>query len=153
MNLSQRPHPHVVNLHIWPEHAAASLSYHGLEPENVNSPQNILRVNRAIERKFDNKDLTFELRENELCLKVLNPAILNMQLEGSDQTFRQVNRLPLVFPNGSHPFRRVLAAHSIQCHRLARAKGWIEEHEQTDAQVQAEALTRHSLDKEACVDF
>eukprot|EP00808_Paulinella_micropora_P024408 g44921.t1 len=134
MNLSQRPHPHVVNLHIWPEHAAASLSYH---------------VNRAIERKFDNKELTFELRENELCLKVLNPAILNMQLEGSDQTFSQVNRLPLVFPNGSHPFRRLLAAHSIQCHRLARAKGWIKEHEQTDAQVQAEALARHSLDKEA----
>eukprot|EP00808_Paulinella_micropora_P029582 g280.t1 len=65
-NLSRCAHPHVVNLHIWPEHAAA---YHGLEPENVNSPRNILRVNRAIERKFDNKDLTFELRENQLCLK------------------------------------------------------------------------------------
>eukprot|EP00808_Paulinella_micropora_P015357 g27331.t1 len=149
MNLSPGPHRHVVNLHIWPEHAAASLSFHGLKPEDVNSPRNILRVNRAIERKFDSKDLTFELRENQLCLKVLNPAILGMKLEGSDQTFREVNRLPLVLPKGRHPFRRVLAAHSIQSHRLARAKGWINDHEQTDAQVQAEALARHSLDEEA----
>eukprot|EP00808_Paulinella_micropora_P019274 g36344.t1 len=143
-NLSRRAHPHVVNLHIWPEHAAASLSYHGLKPENVNSPRNILRVNRSIERKFDNKELTFELRENQLRLKVL----IN--------TFRQVDGKPLFCPNDSLPFRRLLAAHSIQSHRLARAKGWIADYEQTDAQVQAEELARHSLDKEAqyaCVDF
>ena len=49
----------VINAHIWPRHAAADLVIFDLKTDQIHSPQNILRLQKEIERAFDNCRLTF----------------------------------------------------------------------------------------------
>eukprot|EP00977_Amphora_coffeiformis_P013361 scaffold3484_cov184-Amphora_coffeaeformis.AAC.2 len=49
----------VINTHIWPRHACQDLSLFDLDPSFVHDPRNVLRLQKDIERAFDNRQLTF----------------------------------------------------------------------------------------------
>lgn len=141
-------HVSVVNAHIWPRHAITDLPLFDLEPSDINNPRNVLRLQKDIERAFDQRKLTFihdggKLRVRILC-RDLNAQLLN----GSTTRFQDIEGRELLFPESKHPFRRLLAHHCIIAHRNARAMGWIDQ-DMSEVEVQCTALMAHSLDEEA----
>ena len=140
---------HVVNAHIWPHHNKANLVLVDLAATDIDSPQNILRLHKDIERYFDHKQLTFIQSGNVFLLKVLDPGIRSEVLKDTDVTFADIDENELVFPNSRTPWRRLLATHSILAHRHARSETWLPEDELTTAESNAQDLMQFSLDSEA----
>lgn len=148
----------VINAHIWPRHAAADLVIFDLKTDQIHSPQNILRLQKEIERAFDNCRLTFVTAihdcddddddKHTFVVKVLDPSAMDEPLNGTSMTLRDIDGNVLQLPNGNLPFRRLLANHSVLAHKNARKKGWIDE-DLSEDEVRAEALLAHSLDSDA----
>ena len=141
---------HVVNAHIWPDHNKSNLVLVDLKPTDANNPRNILRLHRDIERFFDRKRVTFvQSGSQEFLLKVLDPSIRTEMLRDTSDTFNDIDGRSLQFPNGSMPWRRLLATHSIFAHRHARDSDWLPSDELTAAEVNTNELLDFSLDGEA----
>ena len=140
----------VINAHIWPRHAAADMVIFDLQPDQIHSPQNVLRLQREIERAFDSRRLTFVTtsHDDNLVVKILDPSARSEPLTGTNKTFRDIDGHFLRLPNGKLPFRRLLANHSVLAHKKAREKGWIGQ-DLSEVEVRAEALMAHSLDRDA----
>jgi hypothetical protein len=139
----------VINAHIWPRHAAADMVIFDLQPDQIHSPQNVLRLQREIERAFDSRRLTFVANHDDnLVVKILDPSAMSEPLNGTTKTFRDIDGHLLKLPNGKLPFRRLLANHSVLAHKHAREKGWIGQ-DLSEVEVRAETLMAHSLDRDA----
>ena len=139
----------VINAHIWPRSAAQDLVLFDLQPEEIHSERNVLRLHKDIERAFDHRDLAFvENDAGALVAKVLNPNILSELLTGTTATFSDIQGAPLLLPSGNIPFKRLIAHHSVLSHRKARAQGWIGD-DLSQVELRALALAAHSLDEEA----
>lgn len=137
----------VINAHIWPRHAAADMIIFNLQPDQIHSPQNVLRLQKEIERAFDSRRLTFVAtnHDDNLVVKILDPSAMSEPLSGTNKTFRDIDGHFLEFPNRKLPFRRLLANHCVLAHKKAREKGWISQ-DLSEVEVRAEALMAHSLD-------
>lgn len=144
-------HVSVVNAHIWPCSAAQDLGLFDLDSSFVHNPQNVLRLQKDIERAFDERKLTFvsDNVSTTLVVKVLRKATLSEALTGTNKTFDNINGSKLSLPNGSPPFRRLLAHHSVVSHKYARAQTWIVDEDLSQAEIDAATLIAHSLDEEA----
>ena len=103
----------VVNAHIWPKHTKGDhlLTMFGLTAESLNDPRNFLRLNKSLERAFDNKSVTIILESTKLVLFVLNPTLNEQLVSNTKFTFRDCHLWPLSFKNSNRPFLRILAAH------------------------------------------
>ena len=143
----------VVNAHIWPKGSKSNLVLLGLNPADIDDPQNVLRLHKDLERCYDHKQVTFvesPVDSRGWVLKVLDPTILDETLEGTDMTMKEVNGGTLRFHNTARPWRQVLALHSIMAHRHARTEGWLNNDDDLcEAEVNAHELVHHSLDTEA----
>ena len=141
---------HVVDAHIWPRHNRDNLVLVELEATDIDDPKNILRLHKNIEGFFDHKQLTFTQSGSDFLLKVLDPSIRTVMLEGTAVTLNDIEGKPLVFPSGEMPWRRLLATHSIISLKNARQQSnWLEEDKLTAAEVNAQELMEFSLDAEA----
>lgn len=145
----------VINAHIWPLHACQDLSLFDLDQSCVHDPQNVLRLQKDIERAFDSRQLTFiedtTSSPRPLVAKVLCPASVSdtVALTGTNMSLSDIDGHELRSPSGQTPFKRILAHHSVVSHRYARARGWLRDDELSQAEIQASALLGHSLDEQA----
>ena len=149
--LAEQPeHSKVVNAHIWPRSSTRSLPRVGLKMEDIHKPRNILRLHQSIERAFDRRELAFIAGDNDsFVVKVLSPEIRLEQLKGLQKRFADIDGEKLkISKQGSLPYRRLLAHHSVLAHQYAREKGWIGD-DLSAEEFNAGALLEHSLDKEA----
>jgi len=143
-------HVSVINAHIWPRSAAVDLVLFDLQPGEIHSARNVLRLHKDIERAFDHRQITFvENNAGYLVLKVIDPNILFNVLTGTTTTtFNDIQYAPLRLPSGKIPFKHLLAHHSVLSHKNARAQGWIGD-DLSQVEVKALALAAHSLDEQA----
>jgi hypothetical protein len=141
-------HVSVVNAYIWPRHATTDLPLFDLEPSDIHNTQNVLRLQKDIERAFDQRKLTFIHDGSKLCVRILCPDLYAEFLTGTTISFQDIEGRELLFPRSKEPFRRLLAHHCMVAHRHARAMGWTDE-DMSEAEVQCTALMAHSLDEEA----
>jgi hypothetical protein len=140
---------HVKNAHLWPHNNMANLSLIDLDATDIDNPKNVLRLHSDIEHNFDRLLLTFVPSGDDFVLEVLDPSIKNITLKDTTVTFEGINGRPLLFPNGNHPWRRILGTHSILAHRKAREKGDLEDDQFTAAESSAQETMAFSLDSEA----
>jgi len=135
---------HVVDAQIIPESKNTLLILVDLEPEDVDSPRNVLRLHNDIERAFDNKDVMFEFDSatTSFTLRVMNPDIEAKQLKDRTETFLDINGRTLVLPNGNLPFRRVMAIHSF----FVRRKWSMD---MDEAEIRSRELLSFSMDDDA----
>jgi len=135
---------HVVDAHIIPESKNTLLILVDLEPEDVDSPRNVLRLHNDIARAFDNKDVMFEFDSatTSFTLRVMNPDIEAKQLKDRTETFLDINGRTLVLPNGNLPFRRVMAIHSF----FVRRKWSMD---MDEAEIRSRELLSFSMDDDA----
>lgn len=117
----------VIASHIW----KFSKRFYGLERlgltiKDINSPRNGLLLVKAIEEKFDIKDVCFlyDPLKQMIFLKILNPGIFDIVVLPSPKTFREIDGSPLKFPKDRPPFRRILNLHALLSFRHAKAMGW-----------------------------
>ena len=148
-------HVKITNAHIWPRSSCEKLVFFDLRVEDVNEPQNILRLHQCIERAFDKKELTFvadgvDSNDNPMfVVKVLSPALMDIELKGTNTTFRNIVSKELIIKNQeAMPYRRLLSHHSVQAHRYARIMHWVSD-DSTAEEENAAKLMEYSLDKEA----
>lgn len=149
--LGEQPeHSKVVNAHIWPQSSMKSLPLFGLKLEDIHNPRNLLRLHQSIERAFDRRELAFIAGDNDsFVVKVLSSEIMSEQLKGLHKRFADIDGEKLkISKQGSLPYRRLLAHHSVLAHQYAREKGWIGD-DLSAEEFNASALLEHSLDKEA----
>jgi len=141
---------HVLNAHIWPHHNSENMILVDLKPSDVNSPKNILRLHKNIERCFDHKQLTFVQSGNDsFYLKLLDPDFKTTVLVDTNVTFGDIDGYQLHFPNEKRPWRRLLATHSIIALKHARDKGWLPDYELSLEEIDAQERMGYSLDEEA----
>jgi hypothetical protein len=146
--LGQQPQQiKIINAHIWPRHATSSIRLFDLNPRDIHTPRNVLRLHKDIERAFDSREVTFVGQGENLVLKVLAPSIRNRCLAGTQKRFVDIDgrRLKILNQNVL-PFRRLLAHHSVLAHQHARAMGWITDDLEAE-ELQAANLMAHSLDQ------
>ena len=146
----QLEHTKVVNAHIWPRSSTKTLPLFDLKMEDIHNPRNLLRLHQSIERAFDRRELAFIAGDNDsFTVKVLSRQLMSEQLKGIQMRFADIDGEKLKIPKqGSIPYRRLLAHHSILAHRYAREKGWIND-DLSAEEFNAGALLEHLLDKEA----
>ena len=142
-------HVSVVNAHIWPRHAVADLPLLDLEPSDIHNARNVLRLQKDIERAFDERKLTFIQDGNKVRVRILCPALCSQMLKGTTVSFQGIEGRELIFPQSKKPFQRLLAHHCMVAHRHARAMGWTTNQDMSEVEVQCTALMAHSLDEEA----
>jgi hypothetical protein len=136
--------------HLWPDHSKSNLVLVDCKSTDIDDPKNILRLHRGIERLFDHKQVTFtQSGSKDFLLKVLNPLIGTKVLDDTSLTFNDMDRRPLILPNGKMPWRHLLATHSIIAHRHARDSGWLPSDKLTAPELNANDLMELSLGAEA----
>jgi hypothetical protein len=55
----QPPQIKIINAHLWPRHATSSIRLFDLNPRDIHTPRNVLRLHKDIERAFDSRQVTF----------------------------------------------------------------------------------------------
>jgi hypothetical protein len=139
--------PTVITAHIWPNHTnGAGLQLFNLANKDLNSERNFLRLHEQVEKAFDHRQLTFVFYGGKLSAHVLDPALMNQCIAGTQLTFADWHQKALTFRNKERPFHRLLAAHAAKSFAHAETQGWIQPHELSALQIRAQELARHSLD-------
>jgi hypothetical protein len=141
-------HVSVVNAHIWPRHATTDLALFDLEPSDIHNARNVLRLQKDIERAFDQRKLAFVHDGSKLRVHILCLDLYTKMLTGTTVSFQDIEGRELLFPQSKEPFRRLLAHHCMIAHRHAHAMGWTDQ-DMSAVEVQCTALMAHSLDAEA----
>ena len=126
------------------------LSVIGLNSDDVDSPQNCLRLHHDIERAFDAKRLTFELvcktdKSSRLKLVLVDPTLSHTLIGSIGMSFGQINGSLLRFRNNNRPFHRVLAVHYRATMANAVNKGWIAESNLSEWQIHYQELISYTL--------
>jgi len=125
------PREKIIASHIWKSCThGVGLEEFGLDANDVSNPRNGILMCQDIEKAFDSKQLCFlidRIRSDNIVLKVLNPALLDVQvIPGlSSLTFRDVDGRSLKHPESNLPFRRILNFHSKLSYKNAIARKWI----------------------------
>lgn len=141
-------HVSVVNAYIWPRHATTDLPLFDLEPSDIHNARNVLRLQKDIERAFDERKLTFISDGSKLRVRILCQDLNSEVLTGTAVCFLDIEGRELLHPESKRPFWRLLAHHCMVSHRHARAMGWTDQ-DMSEVEVQCTALMAHSLDEEA----
>lgn len=126
------------------------LSVIGLNSDDVDSPQNCLRLHHDIERAFDAKRLTFELvsktdKSSQLKLVLVDHSLSNTLIGSTGRSFGQVDGCLLRFRNNNRPFHRVLAIHYRATMTHAVKMGWIAESNLSEWQIHYQELISYTL--------
>ena len=98
----------VINAYLWPRHASQDLNFLDLHPSDIQDAQNVLRLQRDIERAFDRRELNFTDSASSpgtLVVKVLCPTSLSKSLEGTTMFLQHIVGRSLLLPGGQHPFK------------------------------------------------
>jgi hypothetical protein len=160
MVLGPATHCDVICAHIWPACTHGSgLEHLDLQRDDVNNPRNFLRLQRNIEKAFDDKRLYFDFIDvkegGNVCLRVrlLDPTIQSEEILYNNQTitFSQIEEKYFhhQFVNEKKPFLRLLSLHADKALTKARAMKWIEDEADMTARREKNlALARLSLDEE-----
>ena len=138
MVLGRVTHCHVVCAHIWPRGTIGKgLEIFDLHNADVNNPRNFLRLQKSIEKAFDDKRLIFVpvslALSGALTLKVviLDPSLNTEDLSYNNITVKfstiQKKLFSYTFLPGKTPFTRLLANHAVQAMNKAKILGWISE--------------------------
>ena len=141
----------VKTAHLWPHSThGQGLSVLGINSDDVDSPQNCLRLHHDIERAFDAKRLTFELviktdESSQLKLVLVDHSLSDTLIGSVGRSFGQVNGSLLHFRNDKRPFHRVLALHYRATMTHAIKKRWIDESNLSECQIHYQELISHTL--------
>ena len=134
----------VICSHIWPSHMNGNfLESLGLSAADANNPRNFLRLNKSIEKAFDEKRLTFlktpNKNENIIQLKIviLDPDLKDEAKKDDNKNYYFVKGVKKYlkdlhnkyfvykFAPNRKPYLRLLAMHTKCAIDKARGIGWI----------------------------
>jgi hypothetical protein len=115
----------VVAAHIWPRSAAATFP---LELEDgVNDPSNGIFLHKVIEELFDQLRVCLVCNPFDVSARfvVLDGEIVDQQLAGTTQTFRQLHQKQLKFDIAKRPSFQLLSRHAQQAFANSGNKEWM----------------------------
>jgi hypothetical protein len=133
-------HCDIICSHIWlASSRGVGLTDFLLRIEDINNPENFLRLHSSIEKAFDRKKLYFSINDEgngafRLVVNILDPLLRDPTQNGS---FFNVNNRHYLFGDldGRHsdylftpnqkPYLRLIAQHALKAIDKARALGWI----------------------------
>jgi len=134
----------VICSHIWPSHMYGNfLDSFGLSESDSNNPRNFLRLNKHIEKAFDEKRLTFLKTPNEeeniiqLKIVLLDPDLKDEAKKDDDKNYYLVKGVKKYlkdlhnqdfdykFAPDRKPYLRLLAMHTKCAINKAKGIGWI----------------------------
>ncbi|CAF1346126.1 unnamed protein product [Didymodactylos carnosus] len=105
---------HIVSAHLWPVHAAQSLSFVSIPPTMINHPRNILRIIKELEVKYGHREITIIKIDNVLKLYVLNKSITNTRISSYlPTTFKDVHLRTISFKKSSSTIHESIS-HTLQ---------------------------------------
>jgi hypothetical protein len=162
----------VVCSHIWPGHMNGNhLESFGLTHIDSNNPRNFLRLNKSIEKAFDEKRLIFIKTPNEdeniiqMKIVLLDPDLQDEAkkddnknyyfVKGAKKYLKDLHDKKFVYkfvPNRK-PYLRLLAYHANCAINRARGIGWIQDVGQFEEyRTRNIELARLSLDDKSILD-
>ena len=155
----------IICAHIWPNHTLGQgLDIFHLEPSDLNSPRNFLRLQKELEAAFDQKKIMFIMDDNStdddivLKVKLVDPSLRNQELTIQNHSGRFSYNIPwnnidgLTFQKhftpSTKPFLRLLSQHAhIAIGRAVRC-GWMDADISSTYRQEAYKLARLSMGSE-----